>query len=75
MFICGTNGFVRFYPDSIKDNTYIPAIVITAFKRFDKPVPLDTAISEKKVLELFAGAIQPEAGGFGLSRSGMPQAS
>lgn len=51
MFIGGTNGFVRFYPDSIKDNTYIPPIVITAFKKFDKPVPLDTAISEKKVLE------------------------
>lgn len=52
MFIGGTDGFVRFYPDSIKDNTYIPPIVITAFKKFDKPVPLDTVISEKKVLEL-----------------------
>jgi len=52
IFIGGTNGFVRFYPDSIKDNTYIPPIVITAFKKFDKPVPLDTIISEKKVLEL-----------------------
>jgi ligand-binding sensor domain-containing protein/signal transduction histidine kinase len=52
MFIGGTNGFVRFYPDSIKDNTYIPPIVITAFKQFDIPVLLDTVISEKKVLEL-----------------------
>jgi hypothetical protein len=26
--------------------------VITAFKKFDKPVQLDTTISEKKVLEL-----------------------
>ncbi len=52
MFFGGTNGFVRFYPDSIKDNPHVPPIVITAFKVFDKPVPLDTAISEKKVLEL-----------------------
>jgi signal transduction histidine kinase len=52
MFFGGTNGFVRFYPDSIKDNSYVPPIVITAFKKFDKPVQLDTTISEKKVLEL-----------------------
>jgi two-component system sensor histidine kinase ChiS len=52
MFIGGTNGFIRFHPDSIKDNPYVPPIVITAFKKFDKPVPLDTAISEKKALEL-----------------------
>lgn len=52
MFIGGTNGFIRFHPGSIKDNPYVPPIVITAFKKFDKPVPLDTAISEKKVLEL-----------------------
>jgi len=52
MFIGGSNGFVRFYPDSIKDNPHVPPIVITAFKKFDKPVPLDTVISEKKVLEL-----------------------
>lgn len=52
MLFGGTNGFVRFYPDSVKDNPHVPPIVITAFKVFDKPVPLDTAISEKKVLEL-----------------------
>ncbi|MGA9364320.1 MAG: two-component regulator propeller domain-containing protein [Bacteroidota bacterium] len=52
MFFGGTNGFVRFHPDSIKDNPHVPPIVITAFKVFDKPVPLDTAISEKKILEL-----------------------
>ena len=52
VFFGGTNGFVRFYPDSIRDNPYVPPIVITAFKKFDKPVQLDTTISEKKVLEL-----------------------
>ena len=52
MFFAGTNGFIRFHPDSIRDNPYVPPVVITAFKKFDKPVALDTAISEKKVLEL-----------------------
>jgi len=52
LFFGGTNGFIRFHPDSIRDNPYVPPIVITAFKKFDKLVPLDTAISEKKVLEL-----------------------
>jgi signal transduction histidine kinase/ligand-binding sensor domain-containing protein len=52
MYFGGINGFVRFYPDSIKDNPYVPPIVITAFKVFDKPVPLDTSISEKKTIEL-----------------------
>ena len=48
----GTNGFICFHPDSIRDNPYIPPIVITAFKKFDKLVPLDTSISEKKHLKL-----------------------
>jgi signal transduction histidine kinase len=52
MFFGGTNGFIRFHPDSINDNPYVPPVVITAFRKFDKPVLLDTAIAEKKVLEL-----------------------
>jgi signal transduction histidine kinase len=52
MFFGGTDGFIRFHPDSIKDNPYVPPVVITAFKKFDRPVVFDTAISEKKVLEL-----------------------
>lgn len=52
MFFGGINGFVRFFPDSIKDNPHVPPIVITAFKKFDKLVSLDTAISEKRLIEL-----------------------
>ncbi len=52
MFFGGTNGFVRFHPDSIEDNSYVPPVVITAFKIFDNPVLLDTVISEKKLLQL-----------------------
>ena len=52
MFFGGTNGFIRFHPDSIRDNPYICPIVITALKKFDKSAPLDTAIAEKKEIEL-----------------------
>jgi signal transduction histidine kinase/streptogramin lyase len=52
MYFGGTNGFVRFHPDSIKDNPYVPPIVITAFKKFDNLVPLDSAISEKHSIEM-----------------------
>ncbi|MFM7854523.1 MAG: two-component regulator propeller domain-containing protein, partial [Flammeovirgaceae bacterium] len=32
----GSNGFNAFFPDSIKDNPYIPPVVITDFKVFEK---------------------------------------
>jgi hypothetical protein len=52
MYFGGTNGFVRFHPDSIADNPYVPPIVITKFLKFDNLATLDTAITEKKVIEL-----------------------
>ncbi|HUI64660.1 MAG TPA: triple tyrosine motif-containing protein, partial [Bacteroidota bacterium] len=52
MFFGGSNGFIRFSPDSIRDNLFIPPVVITGFKVFDKAVPLDSAISEKRAIEL-----------------------
>ena len=43
----GINGFNVFHPDSIKDNPYIPQIVITDFQLFSKSVPvgLDTVLN------------------------------
>ena len=38
------SGFTRFHPDSIKDNPFIPPIVITSFKKFDKPFPFSNEI-------------------------------
>jgi signal transduction histidine kinase/ligand-binding sensor domain-containing protein/DNA-binding response OmpR family regulator len=38
MFIGRSYGLIRFHPDSIKENPYIPPIVITSFMLFDKPV-------------------------------------
>ena len=44
IFFPGANGFTRFHPDSIKDNPFIPPIVITSFKKFDKPFPIEKKI-------------------------------
>ena len=38
MYFGGTNGFNVFHPDSIKENTFIPPIVISDFLLFNKPV-------------------------------------
>jgi signal transduction histidine kinase/ligand-binding sensor domain-containing protein/DNA-binding response OmpR family regulator len=44
MFFTGPGGLTRFHPDSIKDNPYIPPIVITSFRVFDKPIPFGKEI-------------------------------
>ncbi len=38
MFFGGINGFNYFYPDSIKDNYFIPPIVISSVRIFNEPV-------------------------------------
>ena len=45
MYFPGARGFTRFHPDSIKDNPFIPPIVITSFKKFDIPFPVSNEIS------------------------------
>ncbi|MBK9097148.1 MAG: response regulator [bacterium] len=37
-------GIIRFHPDSIKINPYIPPVVITAVKKLDKSVPIEEEI-------------------------------
>jgi signal transduction histidine kinase/ligand-binding sensor domain-containing protein/CheY-like chemotaxis protein len=39
-FFGGINGFNAFYPEQIKDNPFIPPIVITDFKIFNQSVPI-----------------------------------
>jgi two-component system sensor histidine kinase ChiS len=46
------NGFTIFNPDSIKNNTHVPPIVITEFRKFDKPVDLHQAIGPSGAIEL-----------------------
>ncbi|MHB1687658.1 MAG: ligand-binding sensor domain-containing protein [Ignavibacteriaceae bacterium] len=41
LFFGGINGFNAFYPSSLKDNPYIPPVVITDFNIFNKPVPIE----------------------------------
>ena len=40
MFFGGSNGFNAFFPEAIRDNPYVPPVVITSFKVFNKPVPI-----------------------------------
>jgi ligand-binding sensor domain-containing protein/signal transduction histidine kinase len=58
MFFGGVNGFNSFYPDSIKDNDFIPPVYFTDFQVFNKPVgiggnsPLKQSINEVKEITL-----------------------
>lgn len=57
IYIKGPNGFNVFHPDSIRDNPYIPPVVITKFARFNADdaqgsAIFDESISAKKQIEL-----------------------
>ena len=51
MFFGGVNGFNSFFPEEIKDNPYIPQIVITGFKIFNKEVPIGKEINGRVILK------------------------
>ncbi len=42
MYFGGVNGFNVFHPDSVRDEGYLPPIVITDFQIFNKPVSIGT---------------------------------
>jgi signal transduction histidine kinase/ligand-binding sensor domain-containing protein len=48
MYFGGSNGFNAFFPKTIRDNPYVPPVVITSFKVFNKSVP----IGPKSVLKI-----------------------
>ncbi|RKZ74325.1 MAG: hypothetical protein DRR19_30200, partial [Candidatus Parabeggiatoa sp. nov. 1] len=58
LYFGGINGFNGFYPARVKDNPYIPPIVMTDFKIFNKPVsigegsPLQQHLSVTKEITL-----------------------
>jgi signal transduction histidine kinase/DNA-binding response OmpR family regulator len=52
LFFGGYRGLVRFYPDSMKDNSYVSDPVLTDLKINYKPAELDTVITEKKSIVL-----------------------
>jgi PAS domain S-box-containing protein len=51
MFFGGINGINTFFPDSIKDNLYVPSIVVTDFQIFNKTVPVGKEINGQVILE------------------------
>jgi signal transduction histidine kinase/ligand-binding sensor domain-containing protein len=52
MFFGGIKGFNRFRPEDVKDNSFQPPIVLTAFKKFDQKVKLSKSLDELDELEL-----------------------
>jgi len=59
MYFGGTNGFNSFYPDSIKDNPFLPKVHIDEFLLFNQPVilgepnsPLHKSIDQTRELVL-----------------------
>jgi len=50
MFFGGSNGFNAFFPENIQDNPYVPPVVITSFKIFNKPVPIGADSVLKKAI-------------------------
>jgi len=49
LYFGGINGFNRFYPDSVKDNSFVPPIVISSFKllKQDRLTPQFYDLSDK----------------------------
>lgn len=44
MFFPSAKGLNRFHPDSVKDNLFIPPVVITSFRKFDIPCKFSNEI-------------------------------
>lgn len=49
LFFGGINGFNVFFPDSVRDNPYIPPIVVTGLKRYNTDVTGGAALTEKGI--------------------------
>jgi signal transduction histidine kinase len=50
MFFGGSNGFNAFFPENVRDNPYVPPVLITSFKIFNKPVPIGAKSVLKKAI-------------------------
>ena len=50
MFFGGSNGFNAFFPENVRDNLYVPPVVITSFKIFNRPVPIGADSVLKKAI-------------------------
>jgi len=52
LFFGGINGFNKFFPEDIKENSFIPPIVLTSFKVYEKEIKLEKSVSVIKEIEL-----------------------
>ncbi len=50
MLFGGSNGFNAFLPETIRDDPYVPPLVITSFKIFNKPVSIGAKSVLKKAI-------------------------
>jgi signal transduction histidine kinase len=50
MLFCGTNGVTTFFPERVRDNSFVPPVVITSFRIFNKPVPVGPGSVLKKAI-------------------------
>ncbi|HXB67849.1 MAG TPA: two-component regulator propeller domain-containing protein [Candidatus Acidoferrales bacterium] len=50
VFFGGSNGFNAFFPERIRDDSYVPPVSITSFKIFNKPVPIGAESVLKKAI-------------------------
>jgi ligand-binding sensor domain-containing protein len=48
----GINGFNAFYSENIKDNNYIPPIVLTSFEKFNEEVKISQPLTSLKEIDL-----------------------
>jgi ligand-binding sensor domain-containing protein/signal transduction histidine kinase len=50
MFFGGSKGYNAFFPMNIKDNSYVPPVVLTGFQLFNMPVPIGENSPLKKAI-------------------------
>lgn len=50
MLFGGSNGITALFPENIQDNPYVPPVVLTSFKIFNKPVPIGPKSVLKKAI-------------------------
>ena len=50
MLFGGSNGITAFFPEHIRDNPYVPPVVLTSFKIFNRPVPVGATSILKKAI-------------------------
>lgn len=50
IFFGGSNGFNRFFSKNVRDDPYVPPVVITSFKIFNKPAPIGADSVLKKAI-------------------------